>query len=380
MLPPVALTTNVRTRLRELEARAPWQAAVARPIDEAAISAFETRLGIALPAGYRDVLLEVGDRAPLPGRRGGSLLPLRRARAIAAVASLLGDPCDPLSVVLEWDEVADDWVGPSPLRGVFPIAERGGGQTWALAVSGPNPGQVWSIEPGDDPPVTPEGSFDDWYAGELERAIVQLRASDEALAELAGDPAPASRVRLALRHALADRVDEARDLLTEADADADALPDAVRPILDRARSLLALDAGEPGPLPIYAGMTASLAGDHPRAIALLRSALAGRPHDAAAAAWFLARSLSATGDWHAARRALRRGRNDARDHALIAAIELATGDPASALAHVDAAERDLDGEWPRVPDPPSLVLRVRGQPTREQLAELRARAGSPDGS
>ena len=135
------MTENLLERIRRLCQRlveiAPWWDGWWRPMAERRLSGFERDHAIVLPDGYRRLLVEIGDRAPIPGRPRGGLIEFEEALVGTTVAELLGPLDRPFPTAgedtldLEWDEDADD----TPLAGCLPIVDGGCDLTYLLVVT-----------------------------------------------------------------------------------------------------------------------------------------------------------------------------------------------------------------------------------------------------
>jgi hypothetical protein len=150
--------------------------ALAAPLPEAEIRAFEERHGIALPAEYRSFVAEVGDGPAGPAH---GLMPLAVPRPEAG---------DDWAVDDEWQEdrrpgrlaAAFPLTGPLPgaigadaerlTPGTLMLGELGCGMYDRLVLNGPRAGEVWQLDPdwGGFTPV--HRGFRDWYTAWLDGA------------------------------------------------------------------------------------------------------------------------------------------------------------------------------------------------------------------
>ncbi|HLT36454.1 MAG TPA: SMI1/KNR4 family protein, partial [Enhygromyxa sp.] len=287
------LIERIRGLCKRLVEVAPWWAGWWTPLPEERLEAFELEHGVVLPNGYRRLLREIGDRAPIPGRPRGGLLELERARVGTTADDRLGRLDRPFAgagdqpVELEWDDDADDWTDPAPLAGCLPILDGGCDTTCLLVVTGADRGRVWSFTPSGAPQLRPTRTeFLTWYADELERGLAPLVARAETreglerrVAERADDLQ--ASVALGRELLLFDRA-RARELLERAWETIESLDPGAQIELRRAIAELDLlddrrdriDAMADGDdwLRTYAGIAAARSGNHKRAIERLEGA------------------------------------------------------------------------------------------------------------
>ncbi|MEU8682776.1 SMI1/KNR4 family protein [Streptomyces sp. NPDC048611] len=174
-------TDAIRARLGELAQQDPECARfgadehryrLSPPLPEAALSAFEERYAVRLPAAYRTFLAQVGGSGAGPQY---GLLPLDEpvpAESDEAVDDLReldrrpGFLSAPFPLSEEWRgspaERCDEEAERTRVAGSLVITESGCGAFVRLVVTGPSAGQVWfddmtwgQISPGPD--------FRDWY-------------------------------------------------------------------------------------------------------------------------------------------------------------------------------------------------------------------------
>lgn len=175
-------TVDFVALVAELEGLAPRWCGAAQRIDEAVIVAFEGQHGVWLPADHRRLLRTVGDRAPLPTRHGGAILPLADARDLFCLEHALAPMAEPFPyrglepVSVPWDDEADEYVVERWLPGCLPVVYCGCDESRVLVVTGEERGRVWAVTPGGDPELHPTGlSFAEWYAEEMARGLAAER-------------------------------------------------------------------------------------------------------------------------------------------------------------------------------------------------------------
>ena len=184
---------RIRALLDQLIQLAPWWQGFCQVLGEEDIASFETAHRIALPEGYRSLLRQIGDRAPIPGQARGGLLPLADALTATTASDYLGALAEPFpfagvsDATLPWDDARDDYRDPPPLRGLLPIGDGGCDVTYHLVVSGAERGQVWVFAPSGAPELSATGeSLLAWYERRLVAALTPLQntvAAREALEE-----------------------------------------------------------------------------------------------------------------------------------------------------------------------------------------------------
>lgn len=327
----------------ELVALAPWWSGWTRPLAEAELASFEAEHGVTLPPGYRGVLREIGDQAPLPTRPDRVLAPLRGARSMTTASSFLGPLAEPFphtgtdAVELEWDDEADDYADPLWLRGCLPLAGAGCDESIVLVVSGPDRGRVWGVTPSAAPELHPTGlEFSSWYRAELERAVERERGRVAEQAELerrVADPDDLeAAVALGRALLLVDR-DRARVLLERAWSQAHYEPDAAlaRAIAeldlldDRRDRLDSLTERCPPWCRCYAAIAAARGDDHRRAVELFEGGARPAILGALVAGWH-AHALAQLGRPRDALELLRRSPTNAATLALAATLHTELGE------------------------------------------------------
>jgi hypothetical protein len=140
------------------------------PLSEEEVSQFERRHEVALPEGYREFLLRVGN--------GGVGPP---AYDVAALGEAAGDMrgeearvCRELPHVREpfpftrpwcWEEgdLSDEGTREQVGHGVIYVGNDGCGMYWYVVVTGPERGNVWMICGEGTQPTAPKRDFLQWY-------------------------------------------------------------------------------------------------------------------------------------------------------------------------------------------------------------------------
>ncbi len=362
-------------RIRGLCARlveiAPWWAGCWTPVPDEQLQAFDRAHGVKLPSGYRRLLREIGDHAPVPGRPRGGLLGLEEAlhwRCVDEWLGVLGEAfsgVDDEPIELEWDDATDAYCDPRPLRGCLPVLDGGCDLTYLLVVTGPDRGRVWSFTASGSPQLRPTGAeFLDWYVNELARAMASLedQARDLDLLErqVAATPGNmAASVALGRALLLRDRP-RARALLERAWADGSLDGDdrielrraiAELDLLDDRRDRIESMAEDDDDwLRTYAGIVASRAGDHEQTIARLEGATIPTLLRAAATG-HLALAHAALGRIDRALELLRASQASGSNHAIAARLRTALGQRDTALRswREALASRDRSSLGPRPP-------------------------------
>lgn len=377
---------RIHRLLERLVEIAPWWAGWWTPVPDHQLADFERAHGVVLPSAHRQLLIDIGEPAPIPGRPRGGLIRLAQALVDTPASDLLGPLAQPFigagdgEVDLEWDDDDED----PPFAGCLPVLDAGD-SIYLLIITGSERGRVWSYSPSSAPPLRSTGAkFLDWYAAELERGMTPLEADvreREALEQrVANDPEDlAASVTLGRRLLLIDRA-RARELLERAWTAIDSLEPSTQ--LDLRRAIAELDlldgrsdrlASMPDVdadpwLRTYSGIAAARAGDHEQAIArlegakipvLLRSAAIGH----------LARAHAAHGRFEHALALLRSTQASTSNHAIAARLREAMGDQQAAQrswAEARAAQ-DRSRTGPR---PPRLADLLEA-PVSASLPKLR---------
>ncbi|MCO1581122.1 SMI1/KNR4 family protein [Crossiella sp. SN42] len=125
-----------------------------RVLSVAKVTAFERRHGIALPADYRDFLLQVGN---------GGAGPHYGLYRLGTADSHDADLATPFPHTSQWRPAPDDEDVDRWYDGTMEIAECGCAYYHRLVVTGPASGQVWQDLLPCDQGIVPEAGFRDWY-------------------------------------------------------------------------------------------------------------------------------------------------------------------------------------------------------------------------
>lgn len=384
--------SNIRAAVDELLARAPWWRGWARPLRKAEIESFEAQHGVRLPETYRQVLLQVGDRAPLPARPPGRIEPLFRARELPVASSFAGPLASPFTfygsapVEVPWSEAADDYEDPHWLRGCLPLTSGGCDIVYVLVVSGAERGKVWRAAPSGVPELHPTGmQFAPWYLQELERGLEPLRTQArrermlrQRLAENSQDLEAARELGSSL---LLRDLAEAETLLESAFAARQALGETSgRALL---RSLAELDlltgrkdrwpllTGQPE-LRVYAGIAAAREGDFVRARELFETSPSSPALLGEVINGHFALALWKTGEPRRAAEVLRSGSLDTGGRALLARLYTELGEVEAARTAWTRVRESLEHEAEQTPRPPRLADAVRLE--APSLHEMRSSA------
>lgn len=153
-------------------------------LDDVALRALESRLGVALPAAYRAFARHVGTTGAGPdlGLAGPGLIPPGRDgedgdgdRAAAP------DPRRPFPLDAAWHPLDDDG-SPRPLAaeaaaghfldGTLLLTELGDGCFTFLVLSGPHAGEVWEELSAEGGPIQPVGPLLPWYEAWVDELLV----------------------------------------------------------------------------------------------------------------------------------------------------------------------------------------------------------------
>lgn len=175
-----------RARIRELmaaiQAFRPSAGRRGRPMTAAELDAFEAAEGVVLPPSHRAFLEAFGDGAWLPAVVGGYALPLAAHRSDPVASSFEGRLTEPFGftgsvpVALPWDDAADDYVRPDPLRGTICLGSGGCDVVHVVVVTGAARDTVWTFVPGLEEELHPTGlDVLDWAVVQMERAVAEAR-------------------------------------------------------------------------------------------------------------------------------------------------------------------------------------------------------------
>jgi len=173
-----ARLARIRDLMAAVHALQPSAGRLGRPVSAADLDAFEADHGVVLPESYRTFLEAFGDGAYLPAVAGGYALPLAENRSDPVWSSFAGPITEPFPytgtepVALPWDDEADDYVRPDPMRGTICLGSGGCDVVHVLVVTGEARGTVWTFVPGLDEELQPTGlDVLDWAIAQLERAL-----------------------------------------------------------------------------------------------------------------------------------------------------------------------------------------------------------------
>ncbi|MBB6555879.1 hypothetical protein [Nonomuraea rubra] len=179
------------------------------PLSEAVVAEYEERHEVALPAGYRLFVTELGDGGAGPGcglrRLDTSCCERRRSGHLARPSPYVPGP----RYLDDWEERYEDPPGPDRvfLRGTLGIADHGCSLVSRLTVTGPARGRVFNLDHEGPlgPYVVEDADFLAWYERWLDEAVAgydvgwfgeRLPLQEaELVAVLAGEPSPERRAR-----------------------------------------------------------------------------------------------------------------------------------------------------------------------------------------
>jgi hypothetical protein len=151
-------------------------------LDDSALRALESRLGVTLPAAYRAFARHVGTTGAGPdlGLAGPGILPAAEERE-GAVAP---DPRRPFPLDAAWHPLDDDGA-PRPfaaaaeaaaaghaLDGTLRLTELGDGCFTFLVLAGPRAGEVWEDLSAEGGPIQPVAPLLPWYEAWVDELLV----------------------------------------------------------------------------------------------------------------------------------------------------------------------------------------------------------------
>jgi hypothetical protein len=141
-----------------------------QPLAESAVSAFEARYSVSLPADYRAFLLEVGDGGVGPF---AGILRLDRSNLAARDKDdlLPGFLAGEFPHAQPWNDLGDNgpvdeeaYSDPAHIRGSLNLSYQGCGYTVRLVLNGPQRGSLWEDGRCSDMGITPFApDFATWY-------------------------------------------------------------------------------------------------------------------------------------------------------------------------------------------------------------------------